>query len=325
MPGIFISDRCRNPKMPPNSDGADPKPFRESLAFGYVCGIVMAFGASVAFAVARAGILGGLGPDDLIFVRFLTAGAVLLPLLIYWGVPTVAGIGWRRGILLTLTGGPLFAILQTGGYAFAPLAHGAIIAPSTVTIVSTVAAAYFLGERLTRAHIIGAAVVLTGVGLVSWHGLSDSVAASKAWIGDLLFMTSSVLWAVFTLLIRHWRLDAVRVTVVVAVLSLVAVAPIYLSFRGIAHLATLSLGALALQAVAQGLLQGVITFIAYAKSIQILGVSRAVLFPATVPAISVLVGIPVVAEIPDVMQIAGLVLVSVGMLIAVGIFRRFVR
>lgn len=304
---------------------SQPVPFADRMAFGYFCGVVMAFGASVAFASARAGILGGLGADDLIFVRFLTAGVLLLPLLIYWGLPTLAGIGWRRGILLMLTGGPLFAILQTGGYAFAPLAHGAIIAPSTVTIVSTVAAAWFLGERLTQAHIVGAAIVLAGVGLVSWHGLSDQTAGAKAWIGDLLFATSSVLWAIFTLLVRHWRLDAVRVTAVVAVLALAVVAPVYLSFRGVAHLASLPLGALAFQGVMQGIVQAVITIMAYSKSITVLGVSRAVLFPATVPAISVLIGIPALGEIPDLTQIAGLVLVSIGMLVAVGVFRRFMR
>lgn len=306
----------------PSSAAATPP---NRLAFGYACGIVMAFGASIAFASARAGILGGLGADDLIFVRFVTAGLVLLPLLIYWGLPTLAGIGWRRGVLLMLTGGPLFAILQTGGYAFAPLAHGAIIAPSTVTIVSTIAAAYFLGERLTRAHLIGAAIVLTGVSLVSWHGLAEHASGSRAWIGDIMFAASSVLWAIFTLLVRHWRLDAVRVTAVVAVLALVVVAPIYLSYRGIAHLTSLPLGAVAFQGVMQGLVQAVITIMAYSKSITILGVSRAVLFPATVPAISVLIGIWAVGEIPDITQIAGLVLVSLGMLVAVGVFRQFMR
>ncbi len=79
---------------------------------------------------------------------------------------------------------------------------------------------------------------------------------------------------------------------------------------------------LAFQGLVQGGLQGVITMIAYSQAVVLLGVSRAVLFPAIVPAVSVLVGIPIVGEIPGPLQIAGLVLVTIGLLITIGMVRR---
>ena len=283
----------------------------------------MALGASVSFVSARAGIIAGLTPDDMIFARFIVAGSLLLPFLMYWGLPTLAGIGWPRSIALMLTGGPLFAILQTGGYAFAPLAHGAVIAPSTVTVVSTIAAAVFLGERLTRSHVIGTALVLLGIVLIGWRGLANQVAGGSSWIGDLLFFLSSVLWAAFTVLVRYWRLDAIRVTAVVGVLSLAVVAPSYLAYRGWAHLTAVPLGAFVVQGLVQGLVQAVITIMAYSRAIAILGVSRAVLFPAIVPAATILIGIPLIGEVPDGSQIAGLLLVSIGLLVAVGYAKKF--
>jgi len=54
----------------------------------------------------------------MIFVRFLVAGAIMLPLLVRWGLPTLAGIGLKRACLLTALGGAPFALLQTGGYGF---------------------------------------------------------------------------------------------------------------------------------------------------------------------------------------------------------------
>lgn len=295
-----------------------------SLAFGYVCGATMALGAAISFASARAGILAGLGPDDMIFARYVVAGAVLLPVLAWWGLPTLAGIGWRRGLVLTLTGGPLFAILQTGGYAFAPLAHGAVIAPSTVTILSTIAAAGFLGERLTRSHLAGAVLVLAGIVLIGWHGLNGA-AGDRAWIGDLLFVASSILWTAFTVLIRHWKVDAVRATAVVSVLSLAVVVPVYFAWRGLPHLAALPAGPLVVQGLVQGLVQSIVTLMAYSRAIAILGVSRAVLFPAIVPAISILIGIPLIGEIPDTTQIAGLLLVSIGLFTAIGLLYSLVK
>ena len=282
----------------------------------------MALGASVSFAAARAGILAGLSADDMIFARFLVAGTVMLPFVLYWGIGDLAGVGWKRGLVLLVTGGPLFALLQTEGYAFAPLAHGAVIAPSTVTILSTIGAGIILREKLTLSHVVGAVIVLTGIMAVSWQGFIDSRPGDSTWIGDLLFVLSSALWAGFTILLRYWRLDAVRATAVVAVLSMCVAVPAYVGYRGPDHIAQLPVGALAVQGLMQGLVQGVLTLMAYSRAIAILGVSRAVLFPAIVPAISILIGIPLIGEIPSQLQIVGLGLVSIGLLIAVGLLKR---
>jgi drug/metabolite transporter (DMT)-like permease len=294
------------------------------LRIGILSGATMALGASLSFASARAGILGGLGAADMIFARFLVAGAILLPVLVRAGLPELGGIGLKRALILTVLGGAPFALLQTGGYAFAPLAHGAVIAPSTVTIVSTIGAALFLREQLGRNHLVGAAIVLAGIGLIGWDGIAASHAGDRAWVGDLLFFTSSILWAGFTLLLRHWRLNALRATAVVAVFSCLLATPVYLAWMGTAHLLALPLGALAFQGLAQGGLQGVVTMIAYGQAVMLMGVSRAVLFPAIVPAVSVLVGIPIVGEIPGLLQIAGLGLVTLGLLITIGVLRRLV-
>ena len=292
---------------------------------GYVCGLTMALGASVSFAAARGGIIGGLAADDMIFARFLVAGLVMLPLLLYWGLSDLGGIGWRRGLALLLTGGPLFALLQTGGYACAPLAHGAVIAPSTVTIVSTIGAGLLLGEVLTRAHILGSALVLAGIAMISWQSIIESTVGASVWIGDALFFVSSLFWASFTILLRHWRLDAIKATAIVAVLSMCVIVPIYLTVRGTDHLMALPLGALIVQGAVQGLVQSIITIMAYARSVALLGVSRAVLFPAVVPALSVLIGIPFLGEVPTPLQIAGLTTVSLGMIVAVGLLKRMFR
>ena len=299
-------------------------PATTRLRWGILSGTIMALGASLSFASARAGILGGLLPVDLIFARFLVAGAIMLPLLLRFGVRDLAGIGIGRALILTALGGTFFALLQTSGYGYAPLAHGAVIAPATVTIVSTIGAALFLRERLGRNHLMGAAIVLVGIVLIGWDGLMQP-AGERAWVGDLLFFASSVLWAGFTLLLRQWRVPAVRATAVVSVLSCLVSTPGYLLLMGWAHLQALPLGMIAFQGLVQGGLQGAITMIAYGQAVVLLGVSRAVLFPAIVPAASVLVGIPIVGEIPSLLQIAGLCCVTLGLLTTIGMFRSFGR
>jgi drug/metabolite transporter (DMT)-like permease len=302
------------------SDLADESERSRRTRWGVASGITMALGASVAFAAARAGILGGLQAIDLIFARCLVAGIVMMPLLLRFGIVDLAGIGWRRSLVLTLFGGVPFSLLQTGGYAFAPLAHGAVIAPATVTIVSTIGAALLLHERLSRDHLLGAAIVLGGIVLIGWDGIA-APAGARAWLGDLSFFASSLLWAGFTLLLRHWRLSAVRACAVVAVLSGLVMTPGYLLISSSAHLHGLPLGTLAIQGLVQGGVQGALTMVAYSQAVVLLGVSRAVLFPAIVPAVSVLIGIPIVGEIPSLLQVAGLGLVTLGLLATIGFLR----
>ena len=293
-----------------------------SDAWGYFCGCVLAPGASVSFASARAGVVAGLSPLDLILMRFGVSGLVLLPFLVRCGLSDLAGIGWGRGLILTTLGGPGFALMQVGGYAFSPLAHGAVIHPASVTIISTGIAAVLLKERLSRAHLAGAAMVIADIVLISWQGLHADTGA-KSWIGDLLFFTSAIIWAGFTILVRHWRLHAVRAIAVVSVMSMLMILPVCLGWYGLAHFLARPRDAMAIQALVQGFGQGVLAMIAYSQAVRVLGVSRAVLFPAMVPAVSILIGVPIVGEIPNSIQIAGLLLVTIGLMGAIGVFRRW--
>jgi drug/metabolite transporter (DMT)-like permease len=143
-------------------------------------------------------------------------------------------------------------------------------------------AAAFLHERLSKAHIIGAALVITGIVLISWHGL-HAEPGSRTWIGDLLFVGSNLLWAGFTVLVRQWRLDALRAIAVVSVLSALVTIPGYLVFIGLPHLLALPVEAVVTQGLLEGGLQGVLGIVGYSHAIRLLGVSRAVLFPASVP------------------------------------------
>lgn len=112
-----------------NAAGPDPK---KGIFFGLAA---VAMWASY-LAYARAGVNVGLAPQDFVFLRYATAGAIMLPWLMRHQPGSLAGVGWRRGVLLTLFAGPFFIFLGVGGYVFAPLSHGAVIQPATITLAS---------------------------------------------------------------------------------------------------------------------------------------------------------------------------------------------
>ena len=289
---------------------------RKGLAYG----LVVAAAGGVYFTLARGGITSGFTPADLTFLRFAVSGLLFLPVLWRLGLRDLAGIGWPRGAALLAVGGPAFAFLQTWGFEYAPLAHGAVITPAAVTIASMLLAILVLGDRLGRARALGTGMVVGGLFLMGWDGLSGPEAGT--WIGDLLFVGAGLVWSGYTVLLKMWRLDALRATAVVAVLSLALVLPYYAATGGFARLSALPVEALLLQGFGQGVLAGVVLIYAFGRAIVLLGPGRAGLFPSIVPAVSILLGIPVLGEWPSVLEVAGLFIVTAGLLVAIGLAGR---
>jgi drug/metabolite transporter (DMT)-like permease len=292
---------------------------RRRTRLGIAVGIAMALGAASSFSVARGGILHGVRPEDITLLRFCVAGLIFLPFVIHRGLFRLAGIGWRLGIVLAITAGPLAAFLQVAGYAFAPLAHGAVLVPMSVTVFCSVLAVLLLKERQGPAHVVGTATIMLGLVLIGGEGLTSGGAG--VWIGDLMFIGSGLLWASYTLLFRYWRLDAVAGIAAVSVLSLAVMAVVYPLFFSVPHLLSLPARELALQAITQGLLSGTFATIAYNWVVVLLGAGRAVLFPALVPGLAIVIGIPVLGETPSLVQLLGLACAMLGLAIALGIVR----
>ena len=117
-------------------------------------------------------------------------------------------------------------------------------------------------------------------------------------LGDLLFVLTGLMFAVFGTLLRHWRVNAFSAATVISVLSL-ALLPLYAAFGGFARVAALGLGENALQALAQGILAGPAALYLFAFSIQTIGVARAAVFPATVPALTILDRLAAARRAPD--------------------------
>ncbi|NWB86879.1 DMT family transporter [Pseudomonas gingeri] len=283
---------------------------RYGIAFGSIAAVIW----GTFLAASRHGIGAGLHASDLAFIRFAVAGALLLPWVLTHSPRTLAGIGWRRGVLLSLLAGPLFILIGASGYRFAPLAHGAVIQLGVLTLMSISLAALLLGERLKTSRLIGLGVLIAGLITIAGPSLLDG--QSQAWIGDLLFATAGSMFAVFTILMRRWKLNAFAATAVVSVLSAVVYSPLYMAWVGTQRLSATPIALLIEQGVVQGLLSGIVALFAFARTVHYLGAGRAALFPALAPAVAILLGVPLVGELPTTGQWYGLAICTSGLLIA---------
>jgi drug/metabolite transporter (DMT)-like permease len=281
------------------------------LAALAMLGAVTIYGTN--FAISRHAVLNGLTPNDLTALRFAFSGVVLLPFLLRWGLRDCAGIGWGRGIVLTISSGLPMTLLMLNGLALAPAAHGAAIAPGTVTVIGAVGAYFLFGARLSGAAMAGIGIVLGGLFLIGLAGTTSG--ARNVVLGDLCFLGVGLIWGVYPLLLQLWRVDPLRATAVLAVFSMLLFSPWYLVF-GNSQLLAVPLWVVVLHGVNQGILNVIVGLWLWGWAVKKVGAASAGRFPPLIPVIGTLSAIPLLGELPGLLQWIGIALIVTGLVIS---------
>ena len=289
------------------------KPDPAAALLGVACGVGAALFWALGFVATRHGLKTGFTPADLLMHRFFWSGLAFLPLVVRGGIGDLCGIGWGRGLVLMVLGGPVMSLISYIGFLFVPLGHGSVIQPSCATLGGLFFAAVLLRERVSLLRLAGAAVIVGGL-IVIGGELIGHIGQSGV-LGDLIFVFTGFLFAGFATLVRYWRVSAFSAAAVISVLSL-ALFPAYAAFGGLGRVAALGLGENALQAFGQGILAGPAALYLFTFSIQRLGVARAAVVPAIVPALTLLAGWLLLGEQPTALQAAGLATVLCGFYLA---------
>ncbi|MGH6714331.1 MAG: DMT family transporter [Bradyrhizobium sp.] len=280
---------------------------------GVACGLGSALFWALGFVATRHGLQVGFTPVDLLMHRFLWSGVAFLPIILRGNLADLCGIGWGQGLVLMALGGPVMSLISYTGFLFVPLGHGSVIQPSCATLGGLFLAAAVLGERMSFSRVLGAVVIVAGLAVIG--GESIGHIGLHGVMGDLIFVLTGFMFACFAALVRYWRVTAFSVAGVVSVLSLLLF-PVYVGLVGIGHVAAIGLRENALQALGQGILAGPAAMYLFTLSIQHLGVARAAIFPAIVPALTLLVGWVLLDEPPTALQAVGLCIVLTGFYLA---------
>jgi drug/metabolite transporter (DMT)-like permease len=283
---------------------------RPSLLIGILCGTAAALGWAAGFVAAKHGITVGFSPADLAFHRFFWSGLLLLPLALRGGLADLGGIGWGRGLVMTVLAGPPQAVIAYTGFILVPLGHGTTIQPACAALFGLILASLMLHERATAQRFIGGATIIAG--LLVFGAESLATIGSHGVGGDLMFVTAGFFWAMFGTLLRHWQVSGRRAIAVVAVLSILLFAPLYALIAGFDGLLRMSLAENMIQVVAQGLVASALPIYLFARAVVLLGAGRAAVFPALVPGFGVVIGYLALGVVPSLAQLIGLVIVLIG-------------
>jgi drug/metabolite transporter (DMT)-like permease len=290
-------------------------------AAGLAIGVLFGLGAALLWAaqvpISAVAVRGNLPAADLVALRFIVAGLLLAPVL--WrtrGHGPMAGIGWRRGIILTLAGGPPFLMALLAGLAYAPASHSGAIVNGLTPVFAVLLGIALLSLRPGRRELAGIAVVIAGVVTLGWQSLMTDIAMADAWLGDLIFMAGAFLWGGYTVLCRRWNVHPLRGAAVLNVLG-AAYLPFWLLFYD-SHIPAAPWGEIVWQGFYQGIATGIVAIIIYTRAIALLGSSLASLFSALIPALVILMAIPLLGEMPAPLEWAGMALATCGMVLALG-------
>ncbi len=300
-------------------------PTRRSFWVGIACAIsVLAIWTSF-ILIARISAKGHLNPFDIAFVRFVFSGLVVLPLAFFrwrWLLGQLAPnprLALARGAALAVLAGIGYCSLAYSGFFFAPVSHAAVLLPGSLPLYTALLAALLLGERFRCARLVGLATMVAGDLLIGGTSLLQALGGDQTWKGDLLFLGASVSWAMYSVLCRRWRLDAVPATCAIAIGCLASYVPLFAAAAA-AGLVPTQLGSapwseVAFQAVYQGGFSMLLAGMAFTQVVKTFGPVRTTMVTAVVPVLAALLAVPLLGEPMTAVGMLGLSCVTLGLLI----------
>jgi len=259
------------------------------------------------FAVTRA-TLGVVPPLLLAFLRMAAAAACLLLLVrARGGAGTIPRpLPLRTPALMGLSGVACYFTAFNLALAYTTAADGALVF-GAIPAVTTVLAALFLGERLTRVRGLGLAVAALGVALLLLGGqeAGGRVIPLNRPLGVTLMLGAALAWSIYTTLGRRLRgLPAVAVTAYSALFGAALLAPGALYDLLTRPPQGLSLGSW-LAIAYLGVVSSALTVVLYNRALQTLAAGQVAVFMNLVPLVGVIVAALFLGETPGPLQVLG--------------------
>ncbi len=255
--------------------------------------------------ISRMGGKSVLTPWDITALRFGTAAAVLLPVVLVRGVRHYFTL---RFLTLALLGGIGYAALAYAGFQRAPASHGAVLLSGILPFWTAVATWLVLGEGMTRDRWIGLGCIGFGIGAMASAEFSRHASFG---VGELCFITASACWGFYTALLKRWQVPPLEATMGVALLSALVFMPVYALWLP-SGMAQAGWPMIITQSLFQGVLVVIVAMLTFIEAMRRLGPFTTGSFLALAPVLGASLAVPLLGEPLTLSVIFGLVGVSVG-------------
>jgi drug/metabolite transporter (DMT)-like permease len=275
--------------------------------------------ATVAIGVAwqlatRAGVTTTLAPIDLALFRYVIPAIVFAPFWLKSG-PLPRSVHPGLLALMVLGAGLPFGLLGIAGAQYAPVAHMGALIPGTMPLFVAILSAIVLKEIFAPSRLLGFALIIVGILAIGGHVVFHGEAG--VWRGDLLFLSASMIWAVYTIAYRKSGLSPAHSSAIVSFWSALLVIPAWY-FSGAGKALEAPVADVLLQVVAQGFVAGVCGFGAFALAVKHIGPTPTATAGALVPVCVAAGGWLFLSEPIDLLTAIGIAATTLGVIFATG-------
>jgi drug/metabolite transporter (DMT)-like permease len=277
-------------------------------ARGALCGLAAVCIWAGFIVVSRLGVKTSLTPWDVVAIRFSVAGFLLLPYLLRQGL-AFDRLGWTGVAAIIMGCGAPMVLLVNVGLLFAPAAHGGALFPGVMPLMVAILAAAILKEAFTPQKTVGLALIVTGAIGIVW--ITGGALGTRQNIGHGLFLAAGLVWACYTVAMRRARLDGLHAAAIAGVGSLVLYLPAYTLVAGTSVFKAPPFD-IALQAIVQGILTAIVALLLYGRMVRLLGATAGAAFVALTPAMTAIIGIPILGEWPSAIDCLAIAMISIG-------------
>ncbi len=280
-------------------------------AYGATLAVVLL--VSSAPAVTRLSLARELGALDLVLLRCSVAGLVFLPFLL---------AHWRQmpsklllvGLVLAFLHGWGMHLTAIAGLQFSPAAHASALGPGFLPVWVMLWRWLCCGTPPEPRQSLGLALIAWGALVLV--GYSSFSVATGVLIGDLLFLSSSCLAAMYLVYVQHHAIDPMQATSLVAVYSGIVGGLLLWIWPAPSALWTATLSEVVIQAIFQGLGLGASAVLLASYATRRLGSQRFAIFFAAIPVLSLLMGRTIAGDGVSFHEAVAIALISLGILVA---------
>jgi len=233
---------------------------------GILAGLIAAVIWGLWPVITRFGVTTSFTADEIVVVRFLFAGIVLLPYYIREKVHQKLSV-WRS-FVISSSAGAAYVYVSSLGLKYVPAGHLGIVETGTMLALSALGGVIFLKEQKTLKQAVGYLIVLSGMLIINWQSLQSTNADTVR--GDLLLVAGGVLWAAYTLLAKKWEISAWNAVSTVSVWSLFVWTPLAIIFGDVSFTSN-QIAPWFMQGVGQGIVTAVLGLWFYSVAVNKLG------------------------------------------------------
>src|SRR5438876_5665403 len=201
-------------------------------------------------------------------------------------------------------------------FAVAPASDGALIVPTTIPVLTALAAS-FVGERLTATKLAGFALASIGAALVILAGQTGDEVSSRRLVGDLLMLLGACCWAVYTVLgtIALRTRSPLAIVTIAAPVGAALLIPLGFFETGYADVAGWST-AVWLNVLYLALAGSVASFIVFYWVVRRVGAGVAAMTSYLVPVLTLAMAVVFLGDRPQALQLVGGVVILAGVRLA---------